>query len=87
MRDMRLVQLAVGDVVHYRSHGSAPDPNGVQAHKPRCRAAIVAAEIGHPLYSLFIINPSGVFFDDCSYDEQMSGGTWHRPGLGDKPCD
>lgn len=86
MRGMRLVRLSVGDKVHYRSHGSTPDANGVQKYKPHCRAAIVAAEVGHPRYNLFVINPSGLFFDECDYDEQMSGGTWHLPDRGDDHC-
>lgn len=91
MRDMQLsvgdVQLSVGDVVHYRSHGSAPQLDGTQVHRPRCRAATVADQLSDYMLSLFVINPSGVFFDDCRYDVNMAGGTWHLANGGINPCD
>ena len=92
MRDMLAAfgdgpAIDLGDRVHYRSHGSPVGVDGTQAHKPRCRTATVSDILGGNLLSLFVINPSGVFFDDCTYDQAMSGGTWHLPHAGVKPCD
>lgn len=84
---MRHMQLSVGETVHYRSHGSAPGLDGVQVHKSRCRAAIVTDELSDSMRSLAVINPAGIFFDDCRYDEHMTGGTWHLPNAGIMPCD
>ena len=84
---MRHMQLSVGETVHYRSHGSPVQLDGTQVHKPRCRAAIVTDDLGGGMFSLFVINPSGVFFDDCRYDLNMSGGSWHLPHAGASLCD
>lgn len=75
---MRDVQPTIGDRVHYRSWGSAPLPDGTQVHPPRCRAAIVTEVISEGMVTLFVINPSGIFFDECRHDPALSrGGTWH----------
>jgi len=91
MRDMRYtpgeVPVGLGETVHYRSHGSAPGLNGIQVYPSRCRAAVVTDLLGHNLLTLFVINPSGVFFDDCPYDDAMTGGSWHLPNAGAKDCD
>ena len=91
MRDMRYtpgnVPVSLGETVHYRSHGSAPGLNGVQVHRSRCRAAIVTDLLAGNMVTLFVINPSGVFFDDCPYDDAMTGGSWHLPDAGAKDCD
>lgn len=79
--------VELGDRVHYRSHGSPIGLDGTQVHRPRCRAALVSEVLGGNLVSLFVINPSGVFFDDCVYDVAMSGGSWHLPNAGTSPCD
>jgi len=83
---MPLVQLSIGDRVHYRSHGSPILDDGTQTYPPKCRAAIVSDLLGDNIASLFVINPSGVFFDDCRNDETRhsdappgQGGTWHWP--------
>jgi hypothetical protein len=92
MRDMLITSgdgpaVDLGDRVHYRSHGSPVGIDGTQIYQPRCRAALVSGVLSNNLLSLFVINPSGVFFDDCAYDQQMTGGTWHLPHAGAKPCD
>lgn len=76
---MRVVLPTIGDRVHYRSWGSAPLPDGTQVHPPKCRPADVVEVIGGGLVTLFVINPSGIFFDECTHDPVASrGGTWHR---------
>lgn len=76
----------IGQLVHYTSWGSAPGPDGVQVHPRKCRPAIVVEIIGGELCTLFVINPSGIFFDECRHDETRwpdeppgTGGTWHWP--------
>lgn len=81
----------VGDVVHYVSYGT---PGGEYASQ--CRAAIVAevypgqgpaflsgGEVseGEPaVCALVVLNPTGLFFNDCEQDENDKlGGTWHWP--------
>lgn len=84
---MRHMQLSVGDVVHYRSHGSPIRADGTQVHKPRCRAAFVTDQLSDYLCTLFVVNPAGIFFDDCRYDVDMAGGTWHLANGGTRACD
>ena len=77
---MRNVQPTIGDRVHYRSWGSAPLPDGRQVHPAKCRTAIVTEILAADMCSLFVINPSGFFWDDCPRDEDgHQGGTWHMP--------
>lgn len=83
---MHGVALTLGQPVHYRSWGSTPLPDGRQVHLPRCRPALVVEHLGGEVCTLFVINPSGLFFDDCRHDEQRhpdappgAGGTWHWP--------
>lgn len=69
-------QPSVGRIVHYVSYGT---PRGEFASK--CRAAIVAEVAGPPgSASLVVLNPTGVFFNVCSQDEdEKRAGTWHWP--------
>lgn len=80
------MMIEIGMSVHYRSHGSAPQLDGTQVHRSRCRAAIVTDQLSDYLLSLCVINPSGIFFDDCRYDVNMAGGTWHLANGGINPC-
>lgn len=67
---------SVGRIVHYVSYGT---PGGEYASE--CRAAIITfvanAEMG--MVNLAVLNPTGLFFNPCSYDEDKAGGTWHWP--------
>lgn len=77
---MRDVAPTIGDRVHYRSWGSAPLPDGTQVHPAKCRPADVVEIISEAMVTLFVINPSGIFFDECTHDPALArGGTWHRP--------
>jgi hypothetical protein len=83
---MRGVQLTIGARVHYRSHGSPILASGKQVHAPKCRPADVVEIIAGEFVTLHVINPSGIFFDDCRHDENRypdvppgAGGTWHWP--------
>lgn len=83
----------VGRVVHYVSHGTPVREDGTQAFTKQCRAAIVTAvpELlsegpntgpdGYvPTVSLYVFNPTGFFFhEECRYDDEHEGGTWHWP--------
>jgi hypothetical protein len=72
----------VGDIVHYRSRGSADSK-----FPPACIAAIVTVYHGTtgrpseraPVASLAVLNPAGLFFQaESPQDETRSeGGTWH----------
>jgi hypothetical protein len=31
------------------------------------------------LVALCVLNPTGIFFNDCEYSEDNTGGTWHWP--------
>jgi len=54
----------VGDVVHYVSHGTPVRPDGSQAYKPACRAAMVTEVSGDALVAgLMVANPTGQFFN------------------------
>lgn len=77
-----------GQVVHYRSRGSADGVFG-----PECRAAIVVgdywntADLAEPEHvedqaDLAVLNPTGLFFDRalCRSDS-LKPGTWHWPAL------
>ena len=86
----------VGDIVHYVAYGTPVREDGTQAFPSKCRAAIVADVYSdtnpHPdpevvagvdgaeWVALAVLNPSGMFFNDCCHDEQAKqGGTWHWP--------
>lgn len=65
----------LGEAVHYVSYGT---PSGEYSSK--CRAAVVTdTNVGQDgrLTSLFIMNPRGVFFDDCPHDEDRKPGSFH----------
>ena len=87
---------SVGRIVHYVSYGT---PGGEYASQ--CRAAIIAGmpgpddvqsrNIDTPV-DLVVLNPTGLFFNRCPYDEggtsdtpgapetrSYRGGTWHWP--------
>jgi len=72
---------SVGRIVHYVAYGTPGGefPAGV------CRAAVItdAAPSGveqTEVVSLFIMNPTGVFFPThVPYDENKAPGTWHWP--------
>ena len=82
---------SVGRIVHYVSYGT---PGG--EFPSTCRAAIIAevppplgpsllsgGEVEYPdeqPVSLVVLNPEGLFFNDCLHDEDIkAGGTWHWP--------
>lgn len=74
-------------MVHYVSHGSPVRPDGTQAYKPECRAAIVTevadleTDTNASSVGLCVINPSGIFFveDAMQSEHGREGGTWHWP--------
>lgn len=89
-------QSSVGKIVHYVSHGTPVREDGSQAFASVCRAAIVAEvkdmepmpENGVPYVVLCVLNPSGIFFNEATYDEKrLTGGSWHWPEHqpGDRP--
>jgi len=71
----------VGDVVHYRSHGT---PGG--EYTPACRAAIVTEVYNRgpeeTAVGLCVLNPTGQFFNPyiCRAEPDYLGGTWHDRG-------
>lgn len=86
---------SVGRIVHYVSYGT---PGG--EYTSECRAAVVvdvltdvpAGDDGNggektvDLATLCVLNPSGIFFNECEQDEGdvdrphiKKGGTWHWP--------
>ena len=69
----------VGQMVHYKSHGTPIREDGTQAFTGECRAAIVAAQGEGNLLSLCVLNPDGLFFNkEVDRDETADqGGTWH----------
>lgn len=69
----------VGRVVHYVAYGT---PGG--EYDSVCRAAVIAAVLtDYPprnTCSLVVLNPTGLFFNDCEQSEdEHRGGTWHWP--------
>lgn len=66
---------SVGRIVHYVSYGT---PGGEFTSK--CRAAVITDIWPGELVALCVLNPTGIFFNDCHQDEdQRLGGTWHWP--------
>ena len=70
---------SVGRIVHYTSYGT---PKG--EYTSQCRAAIIAAVGVDESCSLVVLNPEGLFFNECEHrepDEVLApdGGTWHWP--------
>ena len=82
---------SVGRIVHYVSYGT---PGG--EYTSQCRAAVIAEvyppegggllsggevqEREPQMCALVVLNPTGLFFNDCPQDEfDKAGGTWHWP--------
>lgn len=78
---------SVGRIVHYVSYGT---PGG--EYTSECRAATItevpkASPVDAATHRvaneewcvLFVMNPSGVFFNTCRHDEAKIPGTWHWP--------
>jgi len=83
---------SVGRIVHYVSYGTPLRPDGSQAFKSKCRAAIIAEviDIGGPYVNtedlpiepvvLVVLNPTGLFFNEAEHGEfDKACGTWHWP--------
>lgn len=69
---------SINRLVHYVSHGS---PDGRYASV--CRAAIMTQvdDTGNAV-GLMVMNPTGVFFNECvEYDKDRGPGTWHWPEM------
>jgi hypothetical protein len=77
---MPYMQLAVGEWVHYRAHGSPILLDNTQVHGPRCRPALAVEHLGASMWNFFVVTPTGTHHNECTYDPAMAGGTWHRPG-------
>jgi len=60
----------VGRVVYYKSYGT---PNG--EYKPEDRAAIVTSVGVNNQVSLCVLNPTGMFFNEC-VEQGEEGGQW-----------
>lgn len=65
---------SVGRIVWYQRHGS---PDGT--HKPEVSPAVITKVHSNDLVSLFVMNPNGLYFDQCYYSEDPKGGTWRWP--------
>lgn len=65
---------SIGRIVHYVSYGT---PNG--EYTKQCRAAIVTEVISDMYIGSAVLNPTGMFFNQCDYDPEKSGGSWHWP--------
>lgn len=76
---------SIGRIVHYVSYGT---PGG--EYQSECRAAIVAGipdQSDLSILQLCVLNPTGIFFNECAHDEGDDhdggrwGGTWHWPEI------
>lgn len=72
---------SVGRMVHYVSHGTPVQSDDTQVFPSACRSAIITEVKNDSTVSLFVMNPTGVFFnEECSLDDgDQLGGTWHWP--------
>jgi hypothetical protein len=84
---------AIGQVVHYTSHGTPIREDGSQAFPTRCRAALISEVENATHVGLVVLNPTGQFFHSLAdggsfyigkngpgYDllsMTYPGGTWH----------
>jgi hypothetical protein len=75
------VTPSVGCIVHYVSYGT---PRG--EYVSTCRAAIIAgvhlepeSQVARGNVDLVVLNPAGLFFQECGYDQAGRPGTWHWP--------
>lgn len=66
----------VGQIVHYVSYGT---PGG--EYVGECRAAIVTQVGVVDQVALGVLNPTGLFFNECVVhdEDDKRGGTWHWP--------
>lgn len=65
---------SIGRIVHYVSYGT---PGG--EYTSECRAAVVAGVVDEGMVDLVVFNPTGLFFNRCTQDDNNRGGTWHWP--------
>lgn len=76
---------ALGSMVHYVAHGSAPRPDGTQLYPSVCRVGLVTETdpARHDTVGLVVLNPGGIFFRSlaeggCRHsDDTTEGGSWH----------
>jgi hypothetical protein len=66
----------IGRIVWYQAHGS---PNG--QHKSEPRPAIITSVKSDTLLTLAVFNPTGMFFNETSFDEAGGPGTWRWPEI------
>jgi len=64
------IKPTVGRVVYYKSYGT---PNG--EYKSEDRAAIITAIKNDTTVSLCVLNPTGMFFNEC-VEQGQEGGQW-----------
>lgn len=75
--------MAVGRIVHYRSHGTPYRGDGSQAFPPACRAAIVTEYASDNLVGLKVADPIGdhqhplALGGSVRDDAGVVGGSWH----------
>lgn len=83
---------SVGRIVHYVSYGT---PGGEYTSQCRAAIITEVPEISvdpaalraedrellpNQMVGLCVLNPTGLFFNDCEHDEyDKRGGTWHWP--------
>lgn len=65
---------SIGRIVHYGRHGS---PDGT--HLPEPSPAVITKVLAGDRCSLFVMNPNGLYFQECEYSETPKPGHWSWP--------
>lgn len=65
---------SVGRIVHYQAYGT---PGGEFKSVPR--AACITEVFSDEEVMVFVMNPSGLFFNRVKYSEEPTAGCWNWP--------
>ncbi len=65
---------AIGKIVHYQRYGS---PGG--EHKSEPSPAVIVEVLPNDVCKLFVINPNGLYFNQCPYSKDPRPGSWSWP--------
>lgn len=64
----------IGSIVHYQRYGT---PGG--EHKAEPSPAIITKVLENNECMLFVVNPSGLYFNQTPYSEEPKPGHWSWP--------
>jgi hypothetical protein len=75
LEDVEMDGLTVGRMVHYVAYGTPKGEYEAGAHRAAVVAEVFDKEAG--IVKLAIFNPTGIHWNESTYSEEKTPGTWH----------